>query len=170
MHEKTKSDVKGSVLIFVLMMGFWLLMATSVHWQHILVGTIFSLILVLFWSHLVIAEQQTQFTIKQVYLLIKYFIKLVLEVISANIAVAMIVLNPRLNISPGIIIMRCELKRTLLRVLFVNSITLTPGTITLDLEDNLLIVHAITEDMAEGVLDWDLNKRLLEMEALYKND
>ena len=168
MHEKTKFDVKGSLFIFVLMMGFWLLMATSVHWQHILVGTIFSLILVLFWSHLIISEKQTQFTVKQVYLLARYFIKLIFEVISANIAVAMIVLNPKMNISPGIIIMRCELKRTLLRVLFVNSITLTPGTVTLDLEDNLLIVHAITEDMAEGVLDWDLNKRLLEMEALYK--
>lgn len=168
MSEKSKNDLKGSILIFVLTMAFWLLISTSVHWQHLLIGSIFCLILVLFWGHLQIAETKTQFTVKQVFLLIRYFIMLVIEVIKANIAVAIIVLSPKLNISPGIILTHCDLKRTLLRVLFVNSITLTPGTITLELEDNLLIVHAITEDMAEGVLDWDLNKRLLEMEALYE--
>jgi multicomponent Na+:H+ antiporter subunit E len=167
--QRVRGDFFGSVFIFVMLMAFWLLISASVHWEHMLVGVIFSVILTIFWSNLTIsAENVTNFKIKQVYLLIVYFIKLVIEIVIANINVAMIVLNPRLPISPGIVIMRCDLERSLLRVLYVNSITLTPGTITVELEDNLLIVHALTEDVAHDVEDWALNRRLMEMEALYK--
>ncbi len=170
MLDRMKGDMMGSIFIFTLMMAFWLLISASVHWQHILVGTIFSLILTVFWSNLNISsENRTNFTFMHVYLLLKYFVKLGFEVVVANINVAMIVLNPRLPISPGIVIMRCDLERSLLRVLYVNSITLTPGTITVELEDNLLIVHALTEDVAHGVEDWELNRRMMEMEAIYKN-
>ncbi len=169
MLERMKGDLMGSIFIFILLMAFWLLISASTHWQHILVGAIFSLILTVFWSNLNIsAVNRTNFTILQAFLLIKYFVHLVIEIVIANISVAMIVLNPRLPISPGIVIMRCDLERSLLRVLYVNSITLTPGTITVELEDNLLIVHALTEDVAHGVEDWALNRRLMEMEALYK--
>lgn len=169
MLQRVRGDFFGSVFIFVMLMAFWLLISASVHWEHMLVGVIFSVILTIFWSNLTIsAENVTNFKIKQVYLLIIYFIKLVIEIVIANINVAMIVLNPRLPISPGIVIMRCDLERSLLRVLYVNSITLTPGTITVELEDNLLIVHALTEDVAHDVEDWALNRRLMEMEALYK--
>ncbi len=169
MLERMKGDLMGSLFIFTLLMAFWLLISASTHWQHILVGTIFCLILTLFWSNLHIsAENKTNFTILQLFLLIKYFFHLGIEVVIANISVAMIVLNPKLPISPGIVIMRCDLERSLLRVLYVNSITLTPGTITVELEDNLLIVHALTEDVAHDVEDWSLNRRLMELEALYK--
>ena len=169
MLQRVRGDFFGSVFIFLMLMAFWLLISASVHWEHMLVGVIFSVILTVFWSNLTIsAENVTSFKIKQLYLLIVYFIKLVIEIVIANINVAMIVLNPRLPISPGIVIMRCDLERSLLRVLYVNSITLTPGTITVELEDNLLIVHALTEDVAHDVEDWALNRRLMEMEALYK--
>jgi multicomponent Na+:H+ antiporter subunit E len=167
--QRVRGDFFGSVFIFLMLMAFWLLISASVHWEHMLVGVVFSTILTIFWSNLTIsAENVTNFKIKQVYLLIVYFVKLVIEIVIANINVAMIVLNPRLPISPGIVIMRCDLERSLLRVLYVNSITLTPGTITVELEDNLLIVHALTEDVAHDVEDWALNRRLMEMEALYK--
>jgi multicomponent Na+:H+ antiporter subunit E len=166
--QRVRGDFFGSVFIFLMLMAFWLLISASVHWEHMLVGVIFSVILTVFWSNLTIsAENVTNFKIKQLYLLIVYFIKLVIEIVIANINVAMIVLNPRMPISPGIVIMRCDLERSLLRVLYVNSITLTPGTITVELEDNLLIVHALTEDVAHDVEDWALNRRLMEMEALY---
>ncbi len=169
MLQRVRGDFFGSVFIFLMLMAFWLLISASVHWEHMLVGVIFSVILTIFWSNLTIsAENVTSFKFKQLYLLIVYFIKLIIEIVIANINVAMIVLNPRMPISPGIVIMRCDLERSLLRVLYVNSITLTPGTITVELEDNLLIVHALTEDVAHDVEDWALNRRLMEMEALYK--
>lgn len=169
MLERMKGDPLGSLFIFVLMMTFWLLISASVDWQHILVGAVFSLILTLFWSNLTIsAEHKTEFQPIHVFLLIRYFILLLIDILIANITVAMIVLNPRLPISPGIVIMRCDLERALLRVLYVNSITLCPGTITVELEDNLLIVHAFTLSQAHELEDWPLYKRLLDMESVYK--
>lgn len=169
MLERVKGDLMGSVFIFVLLMAFWLLISASADWQHIVVGAVFSIILTVFWSSLSIsAEYKTEFTIKQIFLLIKYFIMLLVEIISANITVALIVLNPRLPISPGMVIMRCDLERSLIRVLYVNSITLCPGTITVELEDNLLIVHAFTRSYGEEQEDSPQYHRLLELEGVYK--
>ncbi len=169
--ERVKGDMMGSIFIFVLLMAFWLLISASADWQHLVVGAIFCTILTVFWSNLNISTyNKTNFTALQVFLLTKYFIRLLIEVVVANISVALIVLNPRLPISPGIVIMRCDLERSLTRVLFVNSITLCPGTITVELEDNLLIVHAFTKGYGEEVEDWEMYRRLMEMEALYKND
>jgi len=167
--QRVKGDPFGSMFIFILLMVFWLLISASADWQHILVGAIFSSILTVFWSNLSISEQyQTDFTVRQVFLLIKYLIMLGYEIVSANITVAMIVLNPRLPISPGMVIMRCDLQRSLVRVLYVNSITLCPGTITVELEDNLLIVHAFTKEYGEEQENSPQYKRLLELEGVYK--
>ncbi len=169
MLERMKGDPLGSFFIFVLLMIFWLLISASADWQHILVGAIFSSILTVFWSNLHISsEHRTEFSIKQVFLLIWYFILLALEIVVANVTVAMIVLNPRLPISPGMVIMRCDLERSLVRVLYVNSITLCPGTITVELEDNLLIVHAFTKNYAHEIENWPLYQRLLNLEGDYK--
>ena len=169
MLTRVKGDPMGSFFIFCLLMVFWLLISASADWQHILVGAIFSTILTVFWSNLTIAgEFRTEFTLKQVYLLIKYFIALIIEIVLANITVAIIVLNPRLPISPGMVIMRCDLERSLVRVLYVNSITLCPGTITVELEDNLLIVHAFTRHYGEDQENSAQYRRLLELEGVYK--
>jgi multicomponent Na+:H+ antiporter subunit E len=171
LFSRLRNDMFGSLFIFVFMMVFWLLISASVHWQHILVGAVFCFILTVFWSNLSIsADVKTGFKVKQLFMLIKYFIFLGIDIIVANINVAIIVLNPKMPISPGIVIMRCDLERNLSRVLYVNSITLTPGTITVELEDNLLIVHALTKDVAHGVEDWALYRRLMEVEGVYKND
>ena len=169
MLSRVKGDLFGSLFIFILLMVFWLLMSASADWQHILVGAIFSAILTVFWTNLHISsEHRTKFSIKQLFMLLVYFISLGIEIVMANITVAMIVLNPRLPISPGMIIMRCDLERNLTRVLYVNSITLCPGTITVELEDNLLIAHAFTRNYAKALEKWPLYHRLLNIEGEYK--
>ncbi|MFO7951840.1 MAG: Na+/H+ antiporter subunit E [Bacillota bacterium] len=169
MLAKIKHDPLGALVIFTILMTFWLLISASIDWQHILAGAIFSSILTVIWSNISIStEYRTKFTIKQLFRLIKYFILLAVEIIMANITVAKIVLNPRLPISPGIVIMRCDLERSLLRVLYANSITLCPGTITVELEDNLLIVHAFTIDYAHEIEEWPLYQRLSILESDYK--
>lgn len=169
MFQRVRSDFWGSMFIFLLLMTFWILISASADWQHLITGVIFCSILTIFWSNLNISSHKvTSFNLKQLFLLLKYFLMLGKEIILANITVAMIVLNPRLPISPGMVIMRCDLERSLVRVLYVNSITLCPGTITVELEDNLLIVHAFTKEYAHDIEDWSLNHRLMELEGEYK--
>lgn len=154
-HQK---DILGGSLIFVMVMGFWLLLSASLHWQHLMVGTLLSVVLTVVWSKIKIGDgsRRTSFTLKQLFVMIYYLLCLAWEVLKANIMVAMIVLNPRLPISPGLVIMRNEIKHDLLRVLYANSITLTPGTITVDLRGDYHVVHAVTDPAGRGVLDWYL--------------
>lgn len=168
MLERMRDDLLGSLFIFTLLMAFWLLISASVDWQHIIAGVLICSILTLFWTSLNIHEyKRTEFGIRHIVMLVKYFILLGVEIVMANVTVALIVLNPKMPISPGIVIMRCDLQRSLVRVLYVNSITLCPGTITVELEDNLLIVHAFTKTYAHEIEDWPLYRRLLNLEGLY---
>ncbi len=164
-RKKRKTDYKGYALIFTMMLIFWLLLSLSYDWQHIIIGVLLSLLMVLMWGKLALNEDapHTGFTAKQFFLVVYYVLYLLVDIVRANISVAMIVLNPKLPISPGLVIMKNELKKDLPRVFFANSITLTPGTITVDLEGDLLIVHAFTRNTATGVQDWflyDLMKKI----------
>ncbi len=154
-HQK---DYFGGLLIFIIVMGFWLLLSASLHWQHLMVGTLLSIVVTIVWSEIKITEngRRTSFTLKQFFMMICYLFCLVWEVLKANIMVAVIVLSPKLPISPGLVIMRNELKHDLMRVFYANSITLTPGTITVDLYNDYHVVHAVTDSAGRGVLDWYL--------------
>lgn len=66
------------------------------------------------------------------------------EMIKANIHVASIVLNPKMPIKPGIVKIKTNLKSPVARVWLANSITLTPGTLSLDIEGDYLYIHWIT--------------------------
>jgi multicomponent Na+:H+ antiporter subunit E len=80
-----------------------------------------------------------------------YVFILAYEIFKANIHVAYIVIHPDLPIRPGVVRVRTSLKSTAARVLLANSITLTPGTFTLDLDDEegVLYVHWLAVE-AEG--------------------
>lgn len=160
-----KRDLGGSLLIAVLMLAFWLIVSNSLHWQHILTGILISFITTVLWNEVTSEEKgKTKITFRQVIIFIRYIICLTWEIFKANIIVACIVLNPRLPISPEVIIMEIDLKKDLPRVLFANSITLTPGTVTVDLEGDRLIVHGMTKSHVEGVQDWYLLNMAKDLE------
>ena len=91
------------------------------------------------------------------------------EVFKANWGVAAIVLNPKLDISPGFVKFRTDVKKPMNRVIFANSITQTPGTLTIEVEDDVYIVHAITRANAEDVATWSMMDRLIEIEGMEKD-
>ena len=96
---------------------------------------------------------------------IGYMLWLLVEIAKSNIAVVKIILNPKLPISPRIIQVKAGQLGEGARVLYANSITLTPGTITLDMHGNQLYVHAIDEAAAEGVLSGDMDRRITALEG-----
>lgn len=81
---------------------------------------------------------------------VTYIPWLTIEIIKAAWAVTKIILHPRLPISPTMTIVRASQKTTVGVVTYANSITLTPGTITVGMNGNDLVVHALVRD---GALD-----------------
>ena len=89
-----------------------------------------------------------------------YAIVLLVEIIKANISITRLVLTPDIHVEPCLVRFRTPLKTTAARVALANSITLTPGTITVSLEGNEFLVHALNRDIACG-LEGSIFERLL---------
>ncbi len=81
-----------------------------------------------------------------------------------NIQVALIILNPRLPIAPCLIRLRASQSTDLGRVIYANSITFTPGTITLDVRDDIILVHNLTQEMADDLLTNEMDRRVTRLE------
>jgi multicomponent Na+:H+ antiporter subunit E len=88
------------------------------------------------------------------------------EVVKANVAIIRIVLSPHMEITPCLVPVKTDLKSAGARAALANAITLTPGTITVDVEDDVLWVHALTEQMAEGLKDWHVARQLARIEEI----
>lgn len=84
---------------------------------------------------------------------IGYAVILILEILKANIGVMQLILSPKMEVEPKLVRFRTDLKTDLTRVILANSITLTPGTITVTLEGDEYLVHCLDKSMAEGMDD-----------------
>jgi multicomponent Na+:H+ antiporter subunit E len=87
------------------------------------------------------------------------------EIIKANIDVARRILDPRLPISPRIIKVRAGQRHDITRVIYANSITLTPGTVSVDTDGDEITIHALTEEAARAVETGDMDRRVSRLEG-----
>lgn len=86
------------------------------------------------------------------------------QIVLANMDVARRILTPRLPIAPRLIRVKANQKTALGRTIFANSITLTPGTVSVDLEGDHIEVHALTAEAAEDLLAGAMNRRVAVLE------
>ena len=87
------------------------------------------------------------------------------EIVKANVEVARLILSPHLAISPTVIKVKASQPDELGHVIYANSITLTPGTVSIDVRDATIEVHAITREMAEGLETGEMDRRVTQMEG-----
>lgn len=103
--------------------------------------------------------------VKKSVLFLYYIGVLIVEIAKANMQVMHLVLTDREIVEPVIVTYRTRLKTNLGRVILANSITLTPGTITVSLDGDRLVIHCLDRTMAEGMEDTVFEKLLEKMEA-----
>lgn len=94
----------------------------------------------------------------------RYLLWLVIEIAKCNLDVARRILDPKLPISPRLIEVQAGQKDELGRVLYANSITLTPGTVSVETRGKTITVHALTAEAAEGLLTGDMDRRATRVE------
>jgi len=93
-----------------------------------------------------------------------YLFWLLWEIIKANIDVVRRIWQRTPDIHPTVFKVTAGQRSEACRVLYANSITMTPGTVTLDVQDNVFEVHALTRESAEGVKQGEMNRRLIILE------
>ncbi len=102
--------------------------------------------------------------LKKAPILLAYFFILIKEITIANIQMIKIVVNKKSEIHPVMIKVKVPLKTNVARVLLANSITLTPGTITAELEDDYYTIHCVDSAFAEGIENSSFVKILERLE------
>ena len=87
------------------------------------------------------------------------------QIVKSNIDVARIILDPRLPINPQLIWVKASQVDELGQVIYGNSITLTPGTVTINYVEDHIQVHALDDRFAEDLKTGDMDRRVTEMEG-----
>jgi len=93
-----------------------------------------------------------------------YYPWLLWEIVKANIDVARIILKPGMPIQPHIFSTIATQKSDVGQTIYANSITLTPGTVTVGVDDDHFEVHALTNEAADGVKSGDMDRRVSALE------
>ena len=94
-----------------------------------------------------------------------YLLWLAWEIVKSNLAVARCIWSWRPPISPTVIELKPSQQTDAVRALFANSITMTPGTITLNVYDDVLRVHTLTKSAADELLAGEMDRRVSRLEA-----
>lgn len=142
------------LLTFLILFAHWIIWSGIFDAYHLTLGVI-SCVIVTYTSHSLLFERK-EFRashITEAIRFMKYFIWLFYQITLANIHVMKIALSPRMPelIDPHIIRFKTKLKKDISLVTFANSIILTPGTITVIIEDGYYYVHALDRKVAEDL-------------------
>ena len=95
---------------------------------------------------------------------IPYGLWLIVEILKSNIDVCKRILSPKLPISPRLITVKSSQLGDIAKVAYANSITLTPGTISIDVEGSDIEVHSLSEIGVEGLATGEMDKRISKIE------
>ncbi len=160
---------KNLFVSFVILMIAWLLLVWSLDPVLLSIGIVLSIVLaVIFCSNCDLFESINLTPKAFAYTFIYLFVFLV-ELIKANIDITRRVLSPSLPINPGIVKVKTRLKSKMARLILADSITLTPGTFTLQVEDDTFYIHWVNveQDDVEKATEALVRKFEKYLEVLY---
>lgn len=141
----------------VLLFALWIVLSGKLDAVHLLMGAISTLCITMGTYRLLLLppaigpEMVHPVAIVPWGRLLTYIPWLCWEIVVASVQVAYLVLHPKMPISPCLVRFRMPLPHTLARLTLATSITLTPGTVTLDVQDDEFLVHALTVEGARGL-------------------
>ena len=136
-------------VLFITLFLFWVLLNGTLANDVLLVGFVASLVITLMFQNGLALFSEFRWTPKSIITLLLYVLFFLKELVKSNVSLAKIVLSPVLPLKPGIVKVRTRLKSRMGRLLLTNSITLTPGTLTVDIVGEWLYIHWVTVDSTD---------------------
>lgn len=153
------------MILFVLLWGFWVLLNGKLTLEIALFGVGFAAVLTFFSYRFVgYGKEKRHRSLRWYGLFFRYIGCVLVEIVKANLAVFKIAMARHLNFEPQLVYFTPDLTTETSRILLANSITITPGTITVLEKDGTYCVHALDRSLAEGIDDSVFVKLLKKME------
>lgn len=153
MEIKTKSRI----IVFISALLVWFALTDIKDYQEALIGIGISLLITFLAGQFLITTAKSQHPVKRFLHFLLYIPKFFWEMIKANLEVAYLVVHPLLPIKPGIVKIKTKLTKDSAITVLANSITLTPGTMTVD----------VNKDKGELYIHW-INVKAQETESATK--
>lgn len=144
-QESPPAEARVKSFLYLLVISFlvWLALTSSLHLQEVLVGLGICLLLSLWLSAHYSRLGLPPLSLKRLLFFVIYLVVLFLEIVKANLDVAYRIVHPAMPIKPGVVVIKTGLKSDIAKMILANSITLTPGTFTLDVVGDRLLIHWI---------------------------
>ncbi len=152
-----------TLLLFLVLIAFWLLLSGQFESTFLIGSGIISCILAVFccWRLKLIGESYQP--IESLPGFILYLPWLIWQIILASLDVTRRSWGSTASIQPRFVKVPVSIRHPLAQTLLANSITLTPGTVTVDVTEDHFLVHALTDTAEKGVLDGSMERRVAVM-------
>ncbi|MBW2485367.1 MAG: Na+/H+ antiporter subunit E [Deltaproteobacteria bacterium] len=141
------------IYTFLIMMGFWVLLSGKFDLFHLTLGVLSSALVSYLSADILMHDTGKKDRLAIAFRFLAYIPWLLYQIVLSTIHVSFLALHPRMldNIDPTIVTFKSRLQSNVARVALANSITLTPGTITIRVEGDIFYVHAISRKAAAGL-------------------
>ena len=155
------------VLISATLFAYWLLLSGHYETWLVVSGAVLSVLVVAFCLFKGLTDAEG-FPIEKLPRALVYWPWLAWQMVLSGLNVTRLILHPKLPISPTMVKVSAQQKSAVGLATYANSITLTPGTISVEVSERgkTIWVHAITRENAEGFADDEMNRRVAWMDGV----
>jgi multicomponent Na+:H+ antiporter subunit E len=152
------------ITLGIALFGFWILMSGYFTPFLLAAGIGSSVAVVWLARRMEIADWESR-SAHLTFAALTYWPWLMKEIVKSGLQVSRIIVHPRLPISPTLVTFRPSQQSAIGLATHANSITLTPGTITVQADHQQFLVHALTSDGAQGCIDSEMDRRVRRFEG-----
>jgi len=162
MNPRDSRGYLQPVMVFVILMATWMIFSGLFDAFHLTLGVISCAFVTWLSSDLFFAERNDPLShrLRQAVRMAAYILWLLWEILLANIHLLRLAFGPKENLHPQIVRRETHLATDFEKFLFANSITLTPGTVTIKILGDTFYIHAISDLTARGLLDGEMERRI----------
>jgi len=151
---------------FIILFAFWILLSGNFDAFHLTLGVISTLVVTFWTGDMLVIDSKLPIGARLALLwrFTLYTLWLLWQIVVANFHVVYVALHPKMDdiLEPQMVEFKTGLKTDLAKFVLANSITLTPGTVTVRIEDGVFLIHALTDHTAAGV-PGDMEKRIQQI-------
>lgn len=154
--------------MYLFLFLIWIMFNGKVTLEIVLFGVVICAVMLLFMCKFFDYSIKKELLLyKLTPLILSYMLTLVCEVVKANAGALKLILNPKVSTEPKVFTFKSPVKTNIGKVMLANSITLTPGTITVDIsEDDIYTIHCLDPDLAEGIEESVFVEKILRIEEV----
>ena len=157
--------ILGERHMYLLFLLAWIIFNGNITLEILIFGVVIAAVMLAFMCKFMDYSLKKELNVykKSIYF-VAYAVVLLREIVKANLAIIPRILTIEEEMDPVIVKFRTSLKSDFTRMLLANSITLTPGTITVALEDDEYTIHCLDTSLAEGLENSDFEKALKKLD------